>query len=98
MDVLYIWNETLLQSMGDVVVHCTPTILTMSILSTFIPPELVGALVGIFIVVLFYEGLKMTREVLLGVTLKKNGRLSAPNSTTPLLTIQQAYKRYSNKI
>ena len=40
----------------------------------------------------------MSREVLLAVTLKRKGVMSAPTSTTPLLTIQQAYKRYSAKI
>ncbi|KAL5483948.1 hypothetical protein EMCRGX_G020369 [Ephydatia muelleri] len=57
--------------------------------------QLAGVLVGIFVVVLFYEGLKMSREVLLAVTLKRKGVMSAPTSTTPLLTIQQAYKRPS---
>lgn len=64
----------------------------------FSPPELVGAMVIIFIIVLFYEGLKMGREVLMGVTLKRMNTVSAPTSTTPLLTIQQAYKRCSTKI
>eukprot|EP00731_Ephydatia_muelleri_P024019 Em0016g290a len=57
--------------------------------------QLAGVLVGIFVVVLFYEGLKMSREVLLAVTLKRKGVMSAPTSTTPLLTIQQAYKSNS---
>ncbi|KAL5483949.1 hypothetical protein EMCRGX_G020370 [Ephydatia muelleri] len=57
--------------------------------------QLAGVLVGIFVVVLFYEGLKMSREVLLAVTLKRKGVMSAPKFTYPLLIIQQADKRPS---